>query len=252
VTRAPLLSAALLLLFQYAPPPAPPPAARVVAAVAAATRENAALPEAKRVAGDALADHYVRRAAAAAGGDVRAFLVGAAHAVDPKGALAAHPVTAASFRGLETAEEAKARREALGTPSLRGRNDLLLHFLASAAVAALAGPVPAEAGGIGKEVADSRGGSGFSFADLAADLAGIRFAAWLLDPAGKGRLDRVAKGFAGEEFLPDVSKEPEGLAEAEFTKSYVSTSDEKFRAKVKCLKEAVAALAVYREDAPPR
>src|SRR5689334_22582674 len=66
----------------------PPPAAKVVAAVAKAAKENAALPKKERLAGDALGDLYVRRAAAAAGGDAAAFLVGLAHAVDRKATLA--------------------------------------------------------------------------------------------------------------------------------------------------------------------
>jgi len=251
--RAAFLAA--LLLLQQAPPPAapeaPPPAAKVVAAVAKAARENAALPEKERLAGDALGDLYVRRAAAAAEGDAAAFLAGLAHAVDPKGTLARNPLTAKAFAGLETDEEAKARREALGKPSLRGRNDLHLHFAVSAALAALAGPGPAEAAGVAKEVADRRpGGTGFSFADLLADLAGIRFADWVkADP--KARLERLAKEFRGSDFCPDPSKEPEGLGEEAFAKEYGSTKDERFLAKMKALRDAVAALAVFEEKKEP-
>jgi hypothetical protein len=241
----------LALLLQAAPapaaPPEPPPAARVVAAVAAAARENAALPGEKRLAGDALADRLVARAAAA-GTDADAFLLGLAHALDPGETLARHPLTAAAVKGLETAEAAKARREALGKPTLRGRGDLLLHFALSAAAAALAGPAPAEAAGVAKEIADARpGGSGFSFRDLLADVAGIRFAAWVkADP--KERLARLAREFRGEAFCPDPSGEPEGLDAEAFAKAWGGPADDRFRRKVAALKEAIAALPVH---APP-
>ena len=235
----------LLLAFALLQDPAPPPAAKVVAAVAKAAAENAALPEEKRLKDDALGDFYVRAAAAAAGEDARAFLVGLAHAVDPGATLSRHPLTASHFRGLETAEEAEARRKSLGKPSLRGRSDLLLHFACSAAVAAVATPEAAEAGGIAKEAADARpGGSGFSFADLLADLAGIKLAAWVKEEP-TARLARLTKEFRGSDFCPDPAGQPEGLAAEAFAKEYGSVSDERFRKAVAGLKEAVGKLAVY-------
>ena len=225
------------------------PAAKVIAAVAAAAAEDAALPAEKRAAPGALADLLVRRAAAAAGGDARAFLVGLGFALDPGGTLARHPFAAADLQEAETAEQARARLAALGKPALRGRKDLLLHFTVSAALRAVAGEAHAEAAGVAKELADSRGGTGFSFADLLADLAGIRFAGWLLEKDSAARLKRVAEGFRGDDFLPDPSREPEGLQEGEFARRYGSVDDERFLAKRKALADAVGALAVYRPPA---
>ena len=256
MTRVAILLLALPLLAPVPaedPPPAPPEpprAAKVVTAVAKAARENAALPAEKRLDGDALADAFVRAAAGAAGEEGTAFLVGLAHAVDPGSTLARHPLTAAAVRGLETAEEAEARRRHLGKPSLRGRRDLLLHFAVSAAVAALAGGPVAEAGGIAKETADARpGGTGFSFADLLADLAGVRFAAWIkAEP--KARLAKLAAGFRGADFCPGPAGQPEGLDAEAFAKEFGSTTDERFRKKVGALKEAIEGLATYRP--PPK
>ena len=62
------------------------------------------------------------------------------------------------------------------TVTLRQRQDFALHFLISAVIAAEAGTPLADAVGLWKELADARrGGSGFSFNDLAADRAGTRF-----------------------------------------------------------------------------
>jgi hypothetical protein len=54
-----------------------------------------------------------------------------------------------------------------------GREDLLMHHgqCGTRALAALA-----ESAGVLKELKDAQGGSGFSFVDLSADLAGIEFA----------------------------------------------------------------------------
>ena len=228
---AAILCAALLLA--EAPPP---PAAKVVAAVAKAAKENAALPAEKRLDGDALADLYARAAAGAAGEDGKAFLVGLAHALDPG---------PARVKDMETEEEGKARRRDLGKPTLRGRNDLLLHFAVSASFAASSGAALAESAGILKEQVDMKpGGTGFSFADLLADLAGIRFAAWVAaDP--KVRLAAFAKEGRLVDFIPDPKGEPEGLTEETFAKEYGSVTDDRFKKKVAALKDAVTALPVH-------
>ena len=251
------LPAALLLLpclLEEPPPPKPPPpppAAKVVAAIARAARENTALPPEKRVAGDALGNLYVRRAAAAAEGDARTFILGLEHALDPERTLARLPLTAPALKGVETEEESKARLRDLGKPTMRGRNDWLLHFTVSAALRVCGSEALAESAGIAKEATDAQAGTGFSFADLLADLAGIRFAGWLLERDSAARLKRVAEGFAGEEFLPDPSKEPEGLKAAEFRERFGSVTDERFIAKKRSMAEAVAALAVYRAERDP-
>ena len=58
--------------------------------------------------------------------------------------------------------------------TMAGRGDLAQHFTVSAAVSAAAGAALADFIGLYKEIDDARRGSGFSFADLAADRAGTR------------------------------------------------------------------------------
>jgi hypothetical protein len=62
-------------------------------------------------------------------------------------------------------------------PTLLSRHDTAQHFLVSAALAAWGNESVAQAIGTYKELADARHGSGFSFADLAADAAGSRASA---------------------------------------------------------------------------
>ena len=228
--RLPLLLLALLVTAvpaQAADAPAAPapatttsPLAAVVAAVTAAAEEVNALPLKDRPTGDALGDLYVRRAAAAAGEDARAFLLGLAHAAEGSGAIARLPGAKARLAGVETEEAAARRRAALGAPSCRGRADLFAHFVVSGGLVAVAGESVASALGLGKELADAKGPSGFSFSDLLADDAGIAFARWLLDPEGKGRLAAVATSFAGPAFLPDPAGLPDGIPQARFEREY--------------------------------
>lgn len=103
--------------------------------------------------------------------------------------------------------------------TLGGRADLARHFLVSAALSAAANDAIADVMGVFKEVQDSRGGSGFSFADLAADRAGVRF----------GRLgvrspdalqQRVAEAAEESEFMPSVESLPEGMQEPDFIRRF--------------------------------
>jgi hypothetical protein len=103
--------------------------------------------------------------------------------------------------------------------TLHGRDDFPQHFLVSALLAAEGGGPLANAVGLYKEVMDSRGGSGFSFNDIAADRAGTRFGELAVsDPA---RMQLALNAGVGEyELMPDVSDLPEFLAEPEFLRRY--------------------------------
>lgn len=103
--------------------------------------------------------------------------------------------------------------------TLQGRGDLPMHFLVSAVVAAEAGNPLADAVGVYKEVADSRGGSGFSFNDLAADRAGTRFGRRLVGDAAALQ-QRLAAGVQEGELLPPVDDLPEFMPEREFQRRF--------------------------------
>lgn len=103
--------------------------------------------------------------------------------------------------------------------TLAGRHDSAQHFLISAALAAEGGGPLADAIGLYKEVADSRGGSGFSFNDLAADRAGTRLGLQALRTP-QALQERLAQGLQEAELLPDVSDLPEFMREADFKRRY--------------------------------
>lgn len=116
--------------------------------------------------------------------------------------------------------------EAASWPSIRpvaltllGRNDSAQHFMVSAALAAWAGEPIADAIGLYKELADSRHGGGFSFADLAADRAGTRFGELL--NRGDAKLLALVQGkLTDQDLIPPLNALPEYLNEREFRRQF--------------------------------
>ena len=116
------------------------------------------------------------------------------------------------------------RRAAPGTDAgynvtLLGRQDTPLHFLISAALSAEGGAALADAVGLYKELSDSKGGSGFSFNDLAADRAGTRLGRLAVrDPLAFQA--RLAAGVQEDDLMPMVADLPESLTQHEFLRRY--------------------------------
>lgn len=110
---------------------------------------------------------------------------------------------------------------------LRERSDLAKHFLVSAALSATANSALADVVGVFKEEQDSRGGSGFSFADLAADRAGIRFAeSALADPAAWQ--SKVRAVTVEDEFMATIDALPEGMQQPAFVARFQHRDSEAY------------------------
>ncbi len=101
---------------------------------------------------------------------------------------------------------------------LADRDDLRLHFIFSAALKIISDSGLSFAIGEFKELLDSQqGGSGFSFVDLAADQAGIRFAELALDDSSALRIQRMASELTEENiFFPSITALPEGISQQVF------------------------------------
>jgi hypothetical protein len=132
------------------------------------------------------------------------------------------------LRQVESDAARRRRLDVLGEPTMRGRNDLVQHFMISAALTALAGARSAETAGVSKELRDAGDGSGFSFSDLCADLAGIEFAERV--QTGRLPLRRLERRFRVSDYMPDVSGLSDGLTRQEFAARFGSTSDARFTA----------------------
>jgi len=129
--------------------------------------------------------------------------------------------------------------------TLQGRHDSAQHFVVSAALAAWAGEPAANAIGLYKEIDDSRGGSGFSFADLAADRAGTLFGERLI-----GRSSQLDAALAGPltdaDLLPSLSAFPEGFSAAEFKAQFGDRDSPAYRRLNDEIERRLAELPLYR------
>jgi hypothetical protein len=132
--------------------------------------------------------------------------------------------------------------------TLAERGDFAQHFSVSAALAAVAGTPLSNAVGLYKEIDDSRGGSGFSFADLAADRAGTHFGERAVASARSAlqMQERVTIGLVEADFMPPARDLPEGLSEAEFKRRYGSVDSPRYREVAERIEQRLGALALYR------
>ena len=127
--------------------------------------------------------------------------------------------------------------------TLHGRHDLAQHFAISAAVAAWAGEPLANTIGLDKEVDDARGGSGFSFADLAADRAGTRFG-----ELAAHRPERLAAALAGGvgALMPPIDGLPEPMQAAEFERRFGAVGSQAYQQVAAEIERRIAALALFQ------
>ncbi|MEM6330986.1 MAG: M12 family metallo-peptidase [Planctomycetota bacterium] len=224
------------------------PTRRVLAAVVESATGLASLPEATRPAGDALTERYVRAAAAAAvrlPADQRpkALLQGLGIAMDDTATLRSLPQTERMARSVEPEKARRQRLAVLGAPTAAGRRDLAKHFFVSALLTATTDAGTADRLGVAKEGLDSSGGTGFSFADIAANRAGIRFAELVL--SGRLRCEQIAQDFRLSLYMPAVEGLPEGLAAAELVDRFGGPGDERFDAQLAEVDRRIDSLPPY-------
>lgn len=130
---------------------------------------------------------------------------------------------------------------------LKGRVDLANHFVVSAGIAARGGSALADAAGLFKELGDSRGGSGFSFPDLAADRAGVRFAEVATGSDAMRIQGMLADDPTESLFMPEVQDLPEFLPEEEFRRRFGGVGAPRYQQIEMDIERRIAALPIYRE-----
>ncbi len=128
---------------------------------------------------------------------------------------------------------------------LAGRNDFPQHFLVSATLAAEGTGPLSQAIGLYKEVTDSRGGSGFSFTDMAANRAGTRFGELAVqDPL---RLQSaLARGVQDSDLVPNVSDLPEFMPEPEFVRRFGGVGSPRYDALLSDIDKRIQTLPLLR------
>ncbi|MBK7675666.1 MAG: hypothetical protein IPJ27_13415 [Candidatus Accumulibacter sp.] len=212
------------------------------------TPQDIILIEAAQSALTRLLDPYANRANVPVS-KVLAPLIACCGDLTPQESRAALLVLASYLTGIKLAvvlpEAAKwppPRRVQL---TLFGRHDSAQHFVVSAALAAWAGEPAANAVGLFKEIQDSRGGSGFSFADLAADRAGTRFGE--LVAGGSMHLENaLRRTLTDAELAPSLDGLPEPLSAADFKHRFGAGENAAYRQVTTEIERRLAALPLYR------
>ena len=128
---------------------------------------------------------------------------------------------------------------------LAGRQDFPLHFLVSAALAVESTSPLSKAIGVYKEVKDSRGGSGFSFSDMAANRAGTRFGEKLLQEPAQMQ-QRLARGVTDAELVPPAQDLPEFMPEADFLRRFGGVGAPAYNALLAEIDRRIEALPLLR------
>lgn len=134
------------------------------------------------------------------------------------------------------------------TITLNGREDFPQHFTISATLAANAGRPLSDAVGLYKEVDDARGGSGFSFNDIAADRAGTRFGELAVsNKEAAARLQqRLSAGVRERDLMPETDDLPEFMPEAEFKRRFGGIGAPAYKQMMANIERRIAALQLYR------
>ncbi len=130
---------------------------------------------------------------------------------------------------------------------LANRRDLRLHFIISSALQIAADQGITNVIGEFKELLDAgKGGSGFSFVDLAADRAGVRFAQAATNEASALRFqNHLANNAREDQFFPEIKGLPEGLSQQVFERHFIDLESERYRALVASVDACIRELPVY-------
>ncbi|MDE1464636.1 hypothetical protein [Spartinivicinus poritis] len=127
------------------------------------------------------------------------------------------------------------------------RKDLARHFSFSAAIALYAGNEVSDTLGLWKELDDAKNGSGFSFYDLAADRAGIQFAAYATkdEQTAKAVQQKIVNTTA-DALIPRLSQLPEGMTESQFKRRYQNPDSQGYLQLVKQIDQRIQASQLYQ------
>ena len=132
--------------------------------------------------------------------------------------------------------------------TLLGRGDLAKHYMLSAALAASTGSGLAHYAGVFKEVSDAQGGSGFSFADLLADRAGVKLGELAVTSrqSAEALQERMVSAFREDHFMPGIHEMPEGLQEQMFKHAYTDLDSASYKALESEIRQRISMCRVFR------
>ncbi|WP_338520134.1 hypothetical protein [Alteromonas gracilis] len=132
---------------------------------------------------------------------------------------------------------------------LHKRNDLARHFIISAALELLSKQGMSLAIGEFKELMDrAKGGSGYSFIDLAADMSGTEFARVAIAEGKAHQVQNAMARIQSElEVIVAIDGLPEGLSKKAFTEQYGKVDSEAYLNEVKEIERRIRGLELYAQ-----
>jgi len=134
--------------------------------------------------------------------------------------------------------------------SLLKRRDLMKHFLISSALAVSTNKALSDTIGLSKELDDSDGGSGFSFADLLADRAGVKLAQVATESEASARKIQAflsQKNIKETDFMPPYTKLPEPITALQFKQEYIDIHNEKYLFVEQELQQRIDSRSLYKK-----
>ncbi len=146
--------------------------------------------------------------------------------------------------------EAKINRCQKYSPAsyLAQRQDLSLHFIYSAMLKILSDYDISFAIGEFKELSDALGGgSGFSFADLAADQTGIMFATTVTQADSAQRLQKINLNKEAT-FFPAITDLPENIPQKEFERRYGGVEGKAYIKQLEQIRKRIRQLPLYQAN----
>lgn len=135
------------------------------------------------------------------------------------------------------------------TPLLRGREDLTKHFIYSAALQQLGDVDIGLSIGEAKELLDSiSGGSGLSFADIAADKAGLQFAQFITSSQSNADFSQSQLNNIKDEnsFFPFIHDLPEGFKGSNFQRIISNTNSNNYLMVENEIDKRIQQLSLYK------
>ncbi len=131
---------------------------------------------------------------------------------------------------------------------LSGRDDFSKHYLVSAMLSAYSGTPLADAVGLYKEIEDSKGGSGFSFNDIAADRAGTRMGELAISNELRAKkIQQLMVTATESDIMPNIVDLPEFMPEIEFKRRFGGTQGKEYRQMMENIEQRVAALRINHD-----
>lgn len=129
---------------------------------------------------------------------------------------------------------------------LASRGDLRRHFALSAGLHAASNADAAFAIGEYKELLDAgEDGSGFSFDDIAADMAGIKFAEFFLSSDPISAENALLRIRGEESFFPSIADLPSFMSEQEFTERFGAVDSDAYKSMLVQIENRIDRLAIF-------